>query len=67
MNVWRPIVRAVMREPLAMLDAATCDESDLIGVLRKTLDHQGRACEYDKMTSQYSEGYQRFAGKYVAL
>ena len=32
MNVWRPLVRPVTREPLAMLDAATCDRSDLIGV-----------------------------------
>lgn len=33
MNVWRPLVRPVTREPLAILDAATCDEQDLIGVL----------------------------------
>lgn len=33
MNVWRPLVRPVTREPLAILDAATCDESDLIGVM----------------------------------
>ena len=33
MNVWRPLVRPVTREPLAILDAATCDESDLVGVM----------------------------------
>jgi hypothetical protein len=33
MNVWRPLVRPVTREPLAILDAATCDENDLVGVL----------------------------------
>jgi len=32
-NVWRPLVRPVTREPLAMLDAATCDENDLVGVM----------------------------------
>lgn len=33
MNVWRPLVRPVTREPLALLDAATVDEDDLIGVM----------------------------------
>lgn len=33
MNVWRPLVRPVTREPLALLDASTVDEKDLIGVM----------------------------------
>lgn len=33
MNVWRPLVRPVTREPLALLDADTVDEKDLIGVM----------------------------------
>lgn len=33
MNVWRPLVRPVTREPLALLDASTVDENDLIGVM----------------------------------
>ncbi|KAK3690984.1 hypothetical protein LTR37_018886 [Vermiconidia calcicola] len=33
MNVWRPLVRPVAREPLALLDANTVDEKDLIGVM----------------------------------
>ncbi len=33
MNVWRPLVRPVTREPLALLDASTVDEDDLVGVL----------------------------------
>lgn len=33
MNIWRPLVRPVTREPLALLDAATVDEDDLIGVM----------------------------------
>ena len=33
MNVWRPLVRPVTREPLAMLDASTVDNEDLIGVM----------------------------------
>ena len=33
MNVWRPLVRPVTREPLAMLDASTVGPEDLIGVM----------------------------------
>ena len=33
MNVWRPLVRPVTREPLALLDSSTMDEEDLIGVM----------------------------------
>lgn len=33
MNVWRPLVRPVTREPLALLDASTVDEKDLVGVM----------------------------------
>lgn len=33
MNVWRPLVRPVTREPLALLDASTVDEQDLVGVM----------------------------------
>ncbi|KAL8668507.1 MAG: hypothetical protein Q9224_007793, partial [Gallowayella concinna] len=33
MNVWRPLVRPVSREPLALLDASTCDPEDLVGVM----------------------------------
>lgn len=33
MNVWRPLVRPVAREPLAMLDASTVDDDDLVGVM----------------------------------
>ncbi|KAK3053970.1 hypothetical protein LTR09_005250 [Extremus antarcticus] len=33
MNVWRPLVRPVTREPLALLDAATVEPEDLVGVL----------------------------------
>ena len=33
MNVWRPLVRPVAREPLALLDASTVDTEDLIGVM----------------------------------
>lgn len=33
MNVWRPLSRPVTRDPLALLDAATVDEDDLIGVM----------------------------------
>lgn len=33
MNVWRPLVRPVTREPLALLDADTVDKDDLIGVM----------------------------------
>lgn len=33
MNVWRPLKRPIAREPLALLDANTVDEEDLIGVM----------------------------------
>jgi len=33
MNVWRPLVRPVTREPLAILDSATCDDDDYVGVM----------------------------------
>lgn len=33
MNVWRPLVRPVTREPLALLDASTVNNEDLIGVM----------------------------------
>ena len=33
MNVWRPLVRPVAREPLALLDASTVDRDDLVGVM----------------------------------
>lgn len=33
MNVWRPLKRPVQREPLALLDAATTDREDFIGVM----------------------------------
>lgn len=33
MNVWRPLVRPVTREPLAMLDASTVSDDDLVGVM----------------------------------
>lgn len=33
MNVWRPLVRPVTREPLALLDANTCTMDDLVGVM----------------------------------
>ena len=43
MNVWRPLVRPVTREPLAILDAATCDESDLVGVMSLFPEKKGAA------------------------
>lgn len=33
MNVWRPLARPITREPLAMLDASTVCEDDLVGVM----------------------------------
>lgn len=33
LNIWRPLGRPVTRDPLALLDADTLDEKDLVGVM----------------------------------
>jgi hypothetical protein len=43
MNVWRPLARPVTREPLALLDASTVDDKDLVGVMAMFPDKKDAA------------------------